>query len=482
MKKIFLALICTAFISGNFYAQEIDINQIPKQSASAEINLQKPRTFVLENGLTVMIIENHKLPTALAYLTVDNPPISEGKKVGKFGLLSSLMGKETQTMSKEKFADEIDFLGSSLEFGESSATMNSLSRYFPETLSMFASALITPKFTQSELEQEKSIAIENLRSGAKDASEIAKRVSKVLIYGKNSPYGEVPTIASVQSVQLADIQDAYLQNYTPNRAYLSIVGDVNFEEVKSLVEKNFSAWKKGADLANNFVKSANPSVTEIDIVNVPSAVQTVIRVGNLYDLKMNSPEYFPVSISNYVLGGGALTSRLNQNLREKNGFTYGASSNANFDRYNAAFSAGASVGNDVIAKAIQEAIHEINAIKTITPEELNRTKSVMKGEYVMAMENPAIPAMFASNIKMENLPENFYADYLKNIDKISLDDVQNSTGKYLRPENLRIIVVGNTTNQLPEIKKLGYPVKFFDTQGNPITAQKPAAKKVVKKK
>ena len=471
MKKIIIAIVAITLNATSLHAQKIDINQVPALSESPVINIAEPKTFKLDNGLTVLFTENHKLPRAIIQLVIDNPPVSEGNKIGKHSLMAEMLGTGTKTLSRDDYNDQVDFFGS-IKFQTNGAVVHTLSKYLPDAFSLFSSAMLSPKFTQEELDFAKDLKIENLKNDEKNASEVAKKAHQVLAYGPNSPYGEIETVKSLQSITLKDIEDTYRKIYIPNNAYMVVTGDVKFEEVKSLVEKYFSKWKKGAELKSDFVKSENPASTEINLINIPSAVQSVILVSNLFDLKMNDPAFFPVSLSNQILGGNTLTSRLNSNLREKNGFTYGAASSTNFDRYISSFVAQASVGNEVVPQALQEFLNEISQISQISEEELQSIKAVSKGGFVMEMESPEMGAFLTVNEIIEKLPEGFYKNYLKNIDNQTLQDVQAASKKYIHPDKLRIVIVGNTSKYAKELEKFGYPIKHFDSEGKPLKKTK----------
>ncbi len=165
--------------------------------------------------------------------------------------------------------------------------------------------------------------------------------------------------------------------------------------------------------------------TEVDVINVPSAVQSVVSVENITTLKMKDPQYFAATLANYILGGGG-EARLFMNLREKNGFTYGAYSSFNTSKYSPSFSAGASVRNDVTDKAVKEFINELNGITTIKAEELANAKAKLKGDFIRSMERPETIANFAVNSAIQNLPKDFYTNYLKSIDNVTIADAQNA--------------------------------------------------------
>ncbi len=250
MKKQ-LTYIAVAFLfTGMLSAQKIDLNAMPKPGPTPVINIAQPKTFQLKNGLTVMVVENNKLPRVNMSLSMDRQPYFEGDVVGVSEIMADQLGNGTTTLSKDEFNKKIDFLGANLGFNTGGASSNSLSKYFPEVLGLMADAIINPKFSADEIQKSKERSIEGIKSEEKNASAIASRVSNALIYGKNTSRGEFETVESVNKIQLADVQNIYKKYYAPDNAYLVIVGDVKFDKVKPLVEKHSATGKKPTQLSH----------------------------------------------------------------------------------------------------------------------------------------------------------------------------------------------------------------------------------------
>lgn len=475
MKKQ-LTYIAAAFLfAGTISAQKIDLNAMPKPGPTPAINIAKPKTFQLNNGLTVMVVENNKLPRVNASLSMDRPPYYEGNVAGVSEIMAEQFENGTTTMSKDDFNKKVDYLGANLSFSSNGASANSLSKYFPQVLSLMADAIINPKFSAKEIEDSKERAIEGLKSEEKNASAIASKVSNALMYGKNTSRGEFETVETINKIQLADVQNIYKKYYAPDNAYLVIVGDVKFDKVKPMIEKAFSGWKKANTPITPVESASNVATTEINVVDVPTAVQSVVSVNNINNLKMKDPNYFPATIANYVLGGGG-EARLFMNLREKNGFTYGAYSNLSASKYSPQFSASASVRNEVTDKAVKEFMNELNGISSVKPEELENAKAKLKGSFIMSLEQPATIARFALNQKIYDLPDDFYTNYLKSIDKVTAADVSSAVNSTIYPTKSRIFIAGKASDISEGLEKLGYPVKYYDKDANPVA--KPTAQKV----
>ena len=467
--------IAAAFLfSGMVYAQNIDINAMPKPGPTPAINIAKPNSFKLKNGLTVLVVENNKLPRVNIQLTMDRPPIYEGNIVGVGEIMADQLGTGTTKLSKEEFNKKIDFLGARLSFYPQGAGANTLSKYSTQVISLMADAIVNPKFSAEEVSKSKERTIEGLKTKEKDAGEIARRVDNALTYGKNTALGEFVTEESINRIQLKDVQDFYKKYYAPDNAYLVIVGDVKTSEIKKLVEKEFGKWKKSGTKFTVIEPAKNLPATEINIVDVPTAVQSVIHVGNPTTLQMKDPQYFSGVIANHILGGAE--TRLFMNLREKNGYTYGAYSHLSTSKYSPSFTANASVRNEVTDKAVVEFMNELKGISQIKPEELANAKAKLKGEFIMSLEKPETIARFALNERLYNLPADFYANYLKSIDKVTTADVSAAAKANILPNQSRIFVAGKGSEIADGLEKLGYPVKYFDKFANP--ASKPETKKI----
>ncbi|MDV4071250.1 peptidase M16 [Elizabethkingia anophelis] len=475
MKRHITYIAASFLISGMMTAQNIDLNAMPKPGPTPSINVTSPQSFKLSNGLTVLIVENHKLPKVNVTLRMDRPPVYEGKVAGVNSIMASQLGNGTTTMSKDDFNKRVDFLGATVNFGSGSAYANSLSKYFPEVLGLMADAAINPKFSEEEIQKSKERSLESLKNNEKNAQFLSSKISNAITYGKNTARGEFDTEETIKAIQLKDVQDAYNKYFTPNNAYLVVVGDIKFGEAKKLIEKSFGAWKKSDFIIPNVDPAKNVAKTEVDVINVPSAVQSVVSVDNITTLKMKDPQYFAATLANYILGGGG-EARLFMNLREKNGFTYGAYSSFNTSKYSPSFSAGASVRNDVTDKAVKEFINELNGITTIKAEELANAKAKLKGDFIRSMERPETIANFAVNSAIQNLPKDFYTNYLKSIDNVTIADAQNAAKTNILPNQSRIFIAGKAADISEGLEKLGYPVNYYDKDANKI--EKPATKKV----
>ena len=439
------------------------------------VNIKKPQSFTLDNGLKVMIVENHKLPKVTFNLTIDNPPFLEGNKKGVDELCSNLIGNGSTKISKEDFNEEIDFMGASISFSSNSAYASSLSKFSKRTLELLAYGALDPKFTQEELDKEKAKLVEGLRSQEKSVSSIASRLVNALAYGKNHPSGEFITEETLANITLEDVIKNYTHNFVPQNAYLAIVGDVKYNEIKPFVEQLFGTWKKTNVEKINYPDPENVSSVQINFIDVPNAVQSEISLVNTYNLRMNDKDFFPAVIASYILGGG-FNSYLNMNLREAHGWTYGASSNIGAGKYVTSIRSSSAVKNKVTDSAVVEFIKEIKRIRNekVSTEALENAKAGYIGRFVMKAEKPESVARYALNTEIENLPADFYENYIKTINAVTKEDVQAAANKYFLIDNSRIIIVGKGKEVIPGLEKLNIPISYFDKYGNPV--EKPVYK------
>lgn len=379
MKIKFITLLVLLALTTNSFAQ-IDRSVQPKPGPPPTITIETPKEFTLKNGLKVMVVEDHKLPTVSASLILDNGPIYEGEKAGVMSILGGMLGNGTTSIPKDVFNEEIDYLGASLSINSQSANFNTLTKHFPRLLELMADASQNPLLTQDEFDKQQEQLIEGIKTGENSVSEVASLVQSALVYGTDHPYGEFITTESVENLKLEDAKKFYDTYFMPNNAYLIFIGDVDFKEVKKLVKKHFNDWNPQELPAYTMPTVENVANTEINFVDMPNAVQSDIAVYNTVNLKMGHPDYFPTRLANFIFGGN--DGRLFMNLREDKGYTYGAYSRfGSNERTAATFRSSASVRNTVTDSAVVEFIKEIKDFRTtkVSPTELKDAKAAYVG-------------------------------------------------------------------------------------------------------
>lgn len=468
MKK-YIYIAASLFFAITMQAQD---RTQPKPGPSPVVNVGKPTTFTLKNGLKVLVVENHKLPRVSYNLTIDYAPYAEGDKKGVADLTSALIGNGTKNISKDAFNEEVDFLGANINFSADGASASGLSKYSGRILELMADGALNPVFTQEEFDKEKAKLLEGLKAQEKSVQAVAGRVENVLAFGKNHPNGEYLSEATINNVTLNDVSLNYNTYFVPGNAYLVIVGDVKAKDVQKMVEKEFGMWKKASAPALTYTDPKNVQYSQINFIDMPNAVQSEIALVNTTNLKMTDKDYFAALMANQILGGGG-EGRLFLNLREKHGWTYGAYSSIGASKYVEKFRSGASVRNAVTDSAVVEFMNELKKIRTelVSAEELKNAKAKYVGNFVMQIQKPGTIARYALNTETQKLPADFYENYIKNINAVTAEDIKAVANKYFLADNIRIIIVGKASEVLPNLEKMSakekLPIMYFDKFGNP---------------
>jgi zinc protease len=303
----------------------------------------------------------------------------------------------------------------------------------------------------------------------------AARVVSALAYGKDHVYGEFITEETIENVTFEDVLEYYKMGFAPNNAYIVVVGDIKAKQAKKQIKKYFKNWDK-EDIQELPAPILTPNVnsSEINFIDMPNAVQSDISITNNVSLKQSDSDYFSSLMANNILGGGG-EGYLFKNLREDKAYTYGAYSSLGASRYGVSrFNASAKVRNQVTDSAVVEFFKEIKRIRTepVNPQTLIDAKAKYVGNFVMALERPQTIASYALNIKRNNLPEDFYANYLENINGVTVEDVQRVANKYFKLDNSRVVIVGKASDVLDNLEKMEFegkklPVKFYDKYASP---------------
>ena len=468
MKTKILSLVAILAMSFTSIAQ-IDRSKMPEPGPAPKVKLGESKKFILKNGLTVIMVENHKLPRASVNLTIDNYPSFEGDKAGVSSMMGSLLGRGTTNISKDEFNERVDYLGAYLSFSSGGAYGASLKKYFPEILELMADGVKNSQFTQEEFEKEQKITLDGIKSNEKSVTSAARRVENALTYGKEHPFGEFITKETVKNITLKDVENRYKNYYKPNNAYLIIIGDINPKKIKKMVKKLFSDWKSGSIHEYTMPKVNNVETTEIDFIKMDNAVQSEIAVVNSLDLTLGDKDYYAALLANQILGGGG-TARLFQNLREDKAYTYGSYSRVRQSRYVGTFKATASVRNMVTDSSVVEIQKEINKIRyqKVSEQDLRDAKELYIGNFVMEVQKPATAARYALNRELYNLPEDYYETYLEKINAVTINDLQDAAIKYFKGDKARIIITGKGIDVLKNLEKNSdYKINYFDKFGNP---------------
>lgn len=450
MKRIYYSLLLTICYPLALLAQ----NQTPPPPGPAPaIQVGEAQSFQLKNGLKVFVVENHKLPVVSMSLVLDNDPIRQGDKNGYVNIAGTMLRTGTKTRSKEKLDEEIDYIGANLQPSANGFSASGLKKHVGKLMELAADVVLNPNFKQEELDKIKKQTVSNLVNSQADPNFLQSVVRSSLLYGKDHPFGEVPSEQTVNNITLADIQGYYDTYYKPNVGYLAIVGDISVKEAKSLTKKYFANWQKGTVKRNEVAKPAPVTGTRVAIVDRPAAVQSVLAIANIADLKPGTDDAITGRVLNTMLGGSF--SRLTQNLREKHGYTYGAYSDLSASKYIGEFTASTNVRNAVTDSAVQEILFELNRLRTekATAEEVQKIKNIVTGEFARSLEDPNTVALFAINTARYNLPKEYYRDYLKKVAAVTPEAIQQVAQKYINPDQAIILVVGNADQIEDRLKR-----------------------------
>ena len=473
MKKI-LIVACLLLTIASAQAQ-VDRTQAPKAAPAREIKIGEYQSFTLKNGLQVFVVENHKLPRVQFSIQLKNDPIFQGEKEGYIEMAGTLIGTGTKTKTKAQLDEETDFIGANLNTSSDGIFASSLSKHTTKLLDLMSDVLYNPAFAQEEMDKLKTQTLSGIEAGKDNPNVISDNVRRTLVFGKEHPYGLSATEKTVGSITLDDCKNYYNTYFRPGNAFLIIVGDIDLKTAKSLSEKYFAKWAPAEVKYPTYVKPKEPAKTYVALVDRPASVQSVISVTYPVELRPGTQDAIKARVTNQILGGG-FSSRLMQNLREKNAFTYGARSSLNADNLTGNFNATASVRNEVTDSSVLEFLSELKRMlnEPVLGKELAAAKAEISGAFGRSLESPQTIAGFALNTAKYNLPKDYYNNYLKYVDAVTLADVQATAKKFIRPDNAHIVIVGKSADVADKLKKFG-EVKHFDIYGESYVPTKASA-------
>jgi zinc protease len=471
MKKYLFSILALVLgLSVCTQAQEDFRKTAPQPLPAPKIQLGNYVQNVLPNGLKVIVVENHKLPKVSFQIFVDAPLNLEGEFAGVGDMAGALLRNGTKTKTKAQLDEAVDFIGADIVSSANGLFGSGLTKHQDKVLAMMSDMLFNPTFPTDEFEKLKKQTMSGLAEAKEDPEAIAGNVASVVRYGKNHPYGELPTEETVNKITVEQCRKFYQTYFKPNISYLIIVGDITPTVALAKATQYFGKWVKGTVAKTPFVAPTAPKQTQVDFVNRDGSVQSVINITYPLQLKLNQPDFLATMVMNSLLGVD-VTSRLYQNLREDKGYTYGAGSNISPDLEVGSFSASGSFRNAVTDSSLVEFMKEFKRMRETkaSAEELNRIKAVMAGTFARRLERPQTIAGYALNTVRYGLPKDYYATYLERLSKITAEDVQAAAQKYLLPENAHIVVVGSQDDVLEKLKPFG-AINYYDTYGNPVKA------------
>ncbi len=447
--------------------------QVPKGGPVKPVVLPQGDAFTLANGLRVIHYYNPALPLVAAELVLRtgsaaNPP-------GKSGLASftaQMLDEGTKNRTALQIADQVAQLGAFLSTGasadDSTAQVMSLKSNFDQALELLADVVLAPSFPAEEIERQRSSLLAALRQLRENAPAVASQVALSALYGNRHPYGtlDIGTENAIKAMRRDDFLTFWKQHYVPGNAALVVSGAITRAELKTLAEAKFGAWQ-GSDSKPVVVSPAQPPSARLVLVDKPGAPQTALKVATI-GAERKSPDYAALQVMNAALGG-LFTSRLNNNLREQKGYTYGVSSGFQYHRMPGPFVISGSFRTDVTGPALSEIFKEIRAMqaKPMSAKELEGARNSQILSLPGHFDTNAAIGASLSNIFIYDLGLDYYNGLAKRFAAVSAKDAQTMVKKYLKPENLIVVGVGDKARIAPQFgqMKLG-PVEYRDADGN----------------
>jgi zinc protease len=459
-------------------AQGPDWSKLPGPAPSGEYHPPAYVRKTLSNGLEVWVVPWKTLPIVTARLIV---PVGTGDdpagKAGLAGLTATLLSKGTKDKSTVELAEELEGLGVSYscvaDNDDTTLGFNVLVRNLDPALRLLTPMFTAPRLDPADFEREREIHLSDLLQGPDEVGWIAQRAFRALLYGQDHPYGRPVDgfVESVKAITLDDVRSFHAAHFAADRSKLVIVGDVDPEALIARLEAVLGGWKtKGPAPSPRPGAKVKAERGVIYLVDKPGAVQSVLRIGRHW-VDRKDPRYFATSIGNHVFGVDFL-SRLNMNLREKNGFSYGAGSTFVYRRTGSVWLASTSVNAEATAPALKELLGELEAVagpRPLTTEEIELGRDAVSRSFPESFEDPDSIASVLDSIAVFDLPADYLATYLAHVRGVPADLVRTSFAEVARDEGRVVLVVGDRRAIEPRLKALGLgEVRVVDPDGKPL--------------
>ncbi|MCI0595525.1 MAG: insulinase family protein, partial [candidate division Zixibacteria bacterium] len=447
-------------------------SEIPKSAAERSLKLPVPESFKLSNGLTVIYNQRPWLPITSARLVFktgsDANPLD---KPGLANFTAAMLDEGTKTRSALQIADEVAGLGASLNTSStmdaSQVSIQSLTKNFSKAMELLSDVILNPSFPNEEIERQRASRLAGLVQERENPSAVASRVMARVLYGSNHPYGypEIGTEAAIKATAREDMHSFWQKNFVPDNAALVVAGSIGKNELKALAEKAFAGWKPGTPAVPQL---GSPATTpaKVVIVDKPGAPQTQLRVFTLGQPR-STPDYAALQVTNGVLGG-LFSSRINLNLREAHGYSYGAFSAFVYRRSAGPFLVATGVRTDVTGPSVSEIYKEINRMtaEAVTVDELALSKQSLVRSLPGDFETSSSAAGTFSNLYIYDLGLDYYSKFPATVSAVDAATVQATAKKYLVPEKMVVVAVGDKTKIRPELEKLNLgAIEVRDTEG-----------------
>lgn len=451
-------------IKGIEQAEVLDRSVPPKSGKPKDINFPKFFETKSDNGITILVIEDNRLPLITSRFVFKSGSYTDyfsgDNKSGLVSLTSELLTKGTKQRSATDIAEETDYLGATISSGcdydATYVSSYSLKKYFDNVFDILSDVILNPEFEEEEISRLREQRLNSLLSMIDDGDYLSDKIFKKYIFD-GTPYS-FPiegTKSSVENITRDDIVTVYKNIFRPENLIVAFVGDITPEEAVKKINEKFSEWENFPAADIKILTPENKNITKVYLTDKKGAVQSSIKAGNL-GIRRDNPDFISVNVMNTMLGG-YFTSRINKNLREDNGYTYGARSSFNSNKYSGDFSVVTEVKNDITSNTMREIIKEIKKMRDefVSDEELQNVKNYISGSFPLQLETPNAIASKVINLKLYNLSDDYYNTYIRKVNDLTKEDIKNAAVKYLHPENLTISIAGNVNEIKESMKEFG---------------------------
>jgi zinc protease len=445
----------------------------PPPRPEKTISFPKYVAHDLANGLRVLVIEHHKLPIVSLRFLVKSGSAEDGDIPGLASLTGELLTKGTTTRSALQIAEEIDYVGGQLVSGSdwdatyASATI--LKKHLDLGMSLLADVTLNPAFSEEEIERARRQRLTMLIQRKDDADYLAEAEFNAAVFAGH-PYAkpQIGTEASVRAFAGGDLLRFHESYFVPSNTLLAVVGDITSDEIMSKIDTSFRSWEHHALPSESIDLPADVEESSVYVVDKPGAVQSAIRVGHV-GIARKCEDFVSVVVLNTILGG-YFNSRMNVNLRESKGYTYGAHTTFDVRRLRGPFIASADVRNEVTDSAITEMLFELERIRKdpVTAEELDMVRRFLIGSFPLQLETPSQIASKVIDLELYDLPRDFYDTFNDRVSRTTADDLLHTAQKYLHPDQLVIVASGSSNEIASKLEKFG-PVKIVDVDGKQLS-------------
>jgi zinc protease len=418
---------------------------LPRASPAADIN---PIRSVTPNGITVLFLEQHYLPTVEIHAVVkvgsaQDPP----DKAGLANLVASLLDEGTTTRTSKQIAEQIDFVGGALAARASEDFTTASARVLKKDadlgMSLLADILMHPAFHKHEFDRVRAQIVGEIASDEDDPGHVAlKAFNQLVFHGHPYRWPANGSEESLGKISLADVQQFHAREYLPNQTILAIVGDLTQEQAAALVQNHFGSWKKGTPVPFSPKKPAPIDRKMVQLIE-RDLTQSTIILGHT-GISRTNPDYYPITVMNYILGAGGFSSRLMDSIRDKQGLAYGVMSHFDTRLMPGAFMVNLQTRTEATNQAITGVLQELKGIREspVSDQELQDAESFIIGSFPLRIDTSAKLAQVLAQVEFYNLGLDYFTQYPKAIEKVTKDDVLRVAKQYLDPQHYALVVVG----------------------------------------